>query len=53
MFQDLRRSSRLASAFATFVCAWALVMATLALATTPHSESPSEARAALSAETTR
>jgi hypothetical protein len=53
MFRDLRHDPRLASAFATFVCAWALGMATLALATTPHGESPPEARIAFSVEAGR
>jgi hypothetical protein len=53
MFQSLRRNQRFASAFATFVCAWALAMAALALATTPHTERPREAPLVLSAEVAR
>ena len=41
--RDLRRDSRFASAFATFVCVWALLMATLALSTTPRADQSPEA----------
>jgi hypothetical protein len=35
-FRNLRRDSCFAAAFASFVCGWALLMAVLALSTTPR-----------------
>ena len=54
MFQhDLRRNPRLATAFSTFVCAWALVMASLALSSTPRADATGAPRIALAADATR
>jgi hypothetical protein len=36
--QSLRRDPRYAAAFATFVCAWALLTATLALSAAPRAD---------------
>ena len=36
--RNLRRDSRLAAVFASFVCGWALLMAVLALSTTPRAD---------------
>jgi hypothetical protein len=41
--RNLRRDSRFASIFATFVCVWALLMATIALSTTPRADAGPEA----------
>lgn len=53
MARNVCNDSRLASAFATLVCAWAVALVVLGLSTAPHSEARLQFSAAISADAIR
>jgi hypothetical protein len=53
MARNVCNDSRLASAFATLVCAWAVALVVLGLSTAPHSAAGLQHSAAISADAIR
>jgi hypothetical protein len=53
MSRNLRNDSRLASAFATLVCAWAVALVLLGLGTAPRSEASFQVSTVISADAIR
>ena len=53
MARNVCNDSRLASAFATLVCAWAVALVVLGLSTAPHSEAGLQFSTAISADAIR
>ena len=53
MIRNVRNDSRLASAFATLVCAWALALVVLGLGTPARSEAGQQLSATVTADAIR